>query len=88
MYQLIEVLSKDISNQLHKILAEENLMFGSYSGFKGSYEKAEEIFKKFQDSMSAFMSNRSTSSSLSRMIASSSNQPRTAYHYNPLKSRL
>jgi len=34
VYQLIEVLSKDISNQMHKILSEENLMFGSFTSFK------------------------------------------------------
>lgn len=38
-YQLVEVLSKDISNQLLKILNNENLMFCNFSDFKGWYEK-------------------------------------------------
>lgn len=38
-YQLVEVLSKDISNQLHKILNNENLMFCNFADFKNWYEK-------------------------------------------------
>jgi hypothetical protein len=47
VYQLIEVLSKDIANQMLKILGEENLMFSSFNSFKGWFEKAEEVFRKF-----------------------------------------
>lgn len=47
VYQLIEVLSKDIANQMNKILGQENLMFSSFNNFKGWFEKAEEVFKKF-----------------------------------------
>lgn len=38
-YQLVEVLSKDIANQLHKILNNENLMFCNFNDFKNWYEK-------------------------------------------------
>lgn len=47
VYQLIEVLSKDIANQMNKILAQENLMFSPFPVFKSWFEKAEEVFKKF-----------------------------------------
>ncbi len=46
-YQLVEVLSKDISNQLLKILSNENLMFCNFNDFKNWYEKTEAIFKMF-----------------------------------------
>jgi hypothetical protein len=39
LYQLIEVLSKDIANQLHKILSNENLMFCNFNDFKSWYDK-------------------------------------------------
>ena len=39
IYQLIEVLSKDIANQMYKILSEENLMFSSYNNFSTIFEK-------------------------------------------------
>jgi len=38
-YQLVEVLSKDIANQLMKILSNENLMFCNFNDFKNWYEK-------------------------------------------------
>jgi hypothetical protein len=88
VYQLIEVLSKDIANQMNKILNDENLMFSSFNSFKTWFEKAEEVFKKFEDSMSAFMSKKSTTSSLSKIISNTASQIKTVYHYNPLKSRL
>jgi hypothetical protein len=88
VYQLIEVLSKDIANQMNKILMEENLMFSSFNNFKAWFEKAEEVFRKFEESMSAFMSKKSTTSSLSKMISNTTSQIKTVYHYNPLKSRL
>lgn len=47
LYQLIEVLSKDISIQIHRILSQENLMFSSFADFKGWQAKAQEIFNQF-----------------------------------------
>lgn len=88
VYQLIEVLSKDIANQMNKILSNENLMFSSFPAFKGWFEKAEEVFRKFEESMSAFMSKKSTTSSLSKIISNTTSQIKTVYHYNPLKGRL
>lgn len=37
IYQLIEVLSKDIANQMYKILNDENLMFSSFANFNALY---------------------------------------------------
>ena len=37
IYQLIEVLSKDIANQMYKILSDENMMFSSFNNFKQLY---------------------------------------------------
>lgn len=38
--------------------------------------------------MSAFMSKKSTTSSLSKIISNTTSQIKTVYHYNPLKGRL
>lgn len=73
---------------MNKILGEENLMFSSFNNFKVWYEKSEEVFKKFEESMSAFMSKKSTTSSLSKIISNTTSQIKTVYHYNPLKGRL
>jgi len=88
VYQLIEVLSKDIANQMLKILGEENLMFSSFNNFKSWFEKAEEVFRKFEDSMSSFMTKSSKSSSISKIVSNTTSQIKTTYHYNPLKGRL
>lgn len=40
VYQLIEVISKDLYNQMLKILGQENLMFCNFEEFKGWHEKA------------------------------------------------
>jgi hypothetical protein len=92
LYQLVEVLSKDIASQLHKILGNENLMFCSWADFKSWYEKAEDIFKKFEENIGTFLTGQATSSSVgssyNRVISSSSHQSKVVYHYLPLKSRF
>ena len=88
IYQLIEVLSKDIANQMYKILSDENLMFSSYTSFSTIFEKCEDIFKKFEDNMSTFVSKKWTGSSLSRTISNTALQIKATYHYNPLKNRM
>lgn len=84
---MIEVLSKDIANQMYKILGEENLMFNSFTNFSTVFEKCEDVFKKFEENMSTFV-NRRTGTNLTRAIANTALQMRAIYHYNPLKSRL
>lgn len=88
IYQLIEVLSKDIANQMYKILSDENLMFSSFNTFSAMFEKCEEIFKKFEDNMSTFVSKKWSGNSLSRAISNTALQIKAIYHYNPLKARL
>jgi len=88
IYQLIEVLSKDIANQMYKILSDENLMFSSFTNFAAIFEKCEDIFKKFEDNMSTFVSKKWSGSSLSRAISNTALQIKAIYHYNPLKGRL
>ena len=63
-------------------------MFSPFPVFKSWFEKAEEVFKKFEESMSAFMSKKSTTSSLSKIISNTTSQIKTVYHYGPLKTRL
>ncbi len=87
-YQLIEVLSKDIANQLLKILSNENLMFSNFNDFKTWYEKTESIFKMFEDSVGTSMGRQNTGATLSRVISSAANQSKFVYHYLPLKKRL
>lgn len=40
VFLLIEVISKDLYNQMLKILGQENLMFCTFSEFNTWYEKA------------------------------------------------
>lgn len=90
-YQLVEVLSKDIANQLHKILNNENLMFCNFTDFKNWYEKTEAIFKLFEDSVGTSITRQSAtgaSYNLNRVISSAANQTKFVYHYVPLKKRL
>ena len=87
-YQLVEVLSKDISNQLLKILSNENLMFCNFNDFKNWYEKTEAIFKMFEDSVGTSMGRQNTGATLSRVISSAANQSKFVYHYVPLKKRF
>jgi predicted RNA-binding protein with EMAP domain len=88
IYQLIEVLSKDIANQMYRIMSDENMMFNPFTNFKVLFEKAEDIFKKFEDSMSSFVSKKSTGSSMSKVISNTALQIKATYHYNPLKGRM
>ena len=87
IYQLIEVLSKDIANQMYKILGEENLMFNSFSNFSTIFEKCEDVFKNFEENMSTFVSRRTGTTQI-RAIANTTLQIKAIYHYNPLKSRM
>ena len=87
VYQLIEVLSKDIANQILKILGRENLMFCTFNEFKNWYEKANEIFKKFDDSVSYFMS-RTRNPTFAGIVNSATAHHRTNLYYLPLKNRL
>jgi hypothetical protein len=89
LYQLIEVLSKDIANQLHKILSNENLMFCNFNDFKSWYDKTEVIFKMFEEIIGNTITRQSNpGSSLNRVITSSTHQNKVVYHYLPLKKRF
>ena len=87
VYQLIEVISKDLYNQMLKILGQENLMFCNFEEFKTWYDKANEIFRKFDDNASYFMS-KTKGISYSGIISSAQAHHKTIYHYIPLKNRL
>lgn len=91
-YQLVEVLSKDISNQLNKILSNENLMFCNFTDFKAWFEKTVAIFKIFEDSVGTSISSRQSATgasySLNRVISTAANQTKFVYHYLPLKKRF
>jgi UDP:flavonoid glycosyltransferase YjiC (YdhE family) len=63
-------------------------MFCSFTNFKNWYEKAEDVFKKFEENMSTFMSKRSNTASYSKMVSNTTSQLKTNYHYLPLKNRL
>lgn len=63
-------------------------MFSTFTNFKVWFDKAEDVFKKFEESMSSFMSKKSTSTAMNKIISNTSSQIKTTYHYNPLKSRL
>ena len=88
IYQLIEVLSKDIANHMYKILSEENLMFSSFTNFSTVFEKCEDIFRKFEEHMSTFVSKKWTSSAITKTISNTALQIKAIYHYNPLKNRM
>ena len=62
-------------------------MFCSFNEFNAWYEKANEIFKKFEDNASYFMT-RTRSNNVSNIISSASAHTRASYHYIPLKNRL
>lgn len=88
VYQLVEVISKDLFNQILKILSQENLMFCNFEEFKGWYDKANEIFKKFDDN-AAYFTGKSKGMSFSGIIISTATaHNKTIYHYVPLKNRL
>lgn len=87
VYQLIEVISKDLYNQMLKILGQENLMFCNFDEFKMWYDKANEIFKKFDENVSYFMS-KTKGIGYSGIISSAQAHNKTIYHYVPLKNRL
>lgn len=63
-------------------------MFSSFTNFASIFEKCEDIFKKFEDHMSTFVSKKWSGTSLSRAISNTALQIKAIYHYNPLKSRL
>jgi len=86
VYQLIEVICKDCTNQLLKILGQENLMFCSFAEFKTWYEKANEIFKKIDDNISHFVSK--TRGNYAGIISSAQAHQKTNYQHLPLKARL
>ena len=88
VYQLIEVISKDLFNQMLKILGQENLMFCNFDKFKVWFEKSNEIFKKFDDSANYFMSKTKGIGGYSTMISNATAHTKTIYHYVPLKNRL
>lgn len=67
-----------------KILSQENLMFCSFNEFKVWYDKANEIFKKFEDKVNNIMSKGKSPNIISSAIA----HTRTNFHYIPLKNRL
>jgi hypothetical protein len=86
-YQLIEVICKDSTNQLLKILGQENLMFCSFAEFKVWNEKANEVFKRLDDNINHFVA-RNRGGNYAGMIAINQNQQRTNYQHIPLKNRL
>ena len=81
---MVEIISKDLYNQMLKILSQENLMFCSFNEFKVWYDKANEIFKKFEDKVNNIMSKGKSPNIISSAIA----HTRTNFHYIPLKNRL
>ena len=85
--QFVEVLSRDLNNQVSKILGTEDLMFIPYSEFKDNYEKAQEIFKRFDENAAYFITRRG------RVAPNAFNRGRNdqvtlTYQYLPLKNRL
>jgi len=88
VYQLIEVLSRDLSNQMLKILPGESLMFCPFNDFNNWVKKAKDIFKKFEDEVGYFVTRGNRNSSYSSMISTSVASNKTNYHFLPLKARL
>lgn len=88
IYQLIEVLSRDLSNQILKILSKENLMFCPFNDFKSWIDKCNDIFKKFEEGMGFFISRNTSTSSYARGVSSAITANKTSYHFTPLKNRL
>ena len=87
VYQLVEVISKDLYNQMLKILGQENLMFCNFDEFKAWYDKANDIFKKFDENAGYFMS-KTKGISYSGILSTAQAHNKTIYHYVPLKNRL
>jgi dynein heavy chain 1 len=87
VHMLIEVICKDCTNQLLKILGQENLMFCSFSEFKVWHEKTNDVFKKLDDNINHFVT-RARGGNYAGIIGLTQNQQRTNYQHIPLKNRL
>lgn len=85
--QFIEVLSRDLNNQMVKILSNDDLMFMNYSDFKDNYDKAQDIFKKFDDHASYFVTRRGRTAP-TRLERNRPDQVTVTYRYLDLKTRL
>ena len=70
-----------------KILGQENLMFCNFDEFKTWYDKANEIFRKFDENAAYFMG-KTKGISFSGIITTATAHNKTIYHYVPLKNRL
>jgi hypothetical protein len=84
--QFIEVLSRDLNNQMVKILSNEDMMFMNYVQFKEDYERSQEIFKKFEENASHFITRRRPQTNFTRMMGN--DQYNITFQYLVLKARL
>jgi len=84
--QFIEVLSRDLNNQMVKILSSEDMMFVNYIQFKDDYERSQEIFKKFEDNAAFFITRRRAPTNFARSMAN--DQHNITFQYLALKARL
>lgn len=85
--QFVEVLSRDLNNQMVKILSNDDLMFIPYADFKDHYEKAQDIFKRFDDHAAYFITRRGRPAP-TRLDRTRPDQVVLTYQYLALKSRL
>lgn len=85
--QFIEVLSRDLNNQLIKILSNDDLMFMNYNDFKDAYDKTQDIFKKFDDHAAYFVTRRGRTAP-TRLDRNRTDQITITYKYLDLKTRL
>lgn len=85
--QFVEVLSRDLNNQIVKILSNDDLMFIPYADFKDNYEKCQDIFKKFDENSSAFITRRARPVQ-ARLDRNRPDQGLLTFQFLPLKARL
>lgn len=70
-----------------KILSNDNLMFMPFADFKDHYEKAQDIFKKFEDHASYFITRRGRPAP-ARLDRARPDQVMLTYQFHGLKNRL
>lgn len=87
IYQLIEVICKDVTNQLLKILGQESLMYCSFAEFKVWYDKTNEVFKRLDDNINHFVA-RARGGNYAGIVGMGQNQQKANYQHIPLKNRL
>lgn len=85
--QFIEVLSRDLNNQMVKILLVDDMMFKNYNQFKEDYEKAQEIFRKFEEHAGYFITRRRAPANFTARTTAN-DQHNITFQYYALKTRL